>query len=721
MFVSNESFYHFQISLESTMEEEVPKTSSVPQKFDILTSSICVICNGARGCLSDKEKATKLTTKGLETLLAACEDRQDEIAQKLVPLRGTPELYDLHFHNNCRSSYTCLKKHKLAKKSRDEGLPCGTQSKVPKQLSRAETSIFSWNDNCFNCGKPENKKSGIKLSAVNKKPEDVWEKVLQGAIATRQDILVQRLTFEKDLIAKNAKYHRLCYQRISSERNVEAKRRKAEQETLDSVYDRAANIVYSQFQETLHNLTPILLSDMATYFRECLLHLGVDQEIANSTRSFFVKKKMNEKFGDRMSFYSHKGKPDIVCSSKITVGDLLRKIKAVTEAEKDEIEEECEEQEQPYKILHKAVGILRKDIEKLHITSEYPNIHEVTLEYSKAFVPESLQKVLQWLLDKHAFDCADRDYRSSEDIRRKYITLAECIIYCSRHGKTNVLPPFHVGFMAQLHHEYGSRNLIDTLHAYGMCASYDELRKFQTASAEQQISLSEGQVYIPSGILPITAGGSLIQEGDENIDINVETIDGKNTYHSMGRVVFQEQQLTDKPVNSTIRLKRIEHRSLECKDNSILKPLLFSKSTSRAEPVRMPNISSIILQELNNFNIFQCSKDLTWCLLRQVPRGNLLTAKDVHSSLTQTVPFWTGFNARTSEHDSNTVTVASYLPIIEASPADMVTVYTTLKRGKELAIKCGQEFHVHTFDQQLYSVSQTVKLKSKAGLPQTCS
>ena len=68
---------------------------------------------------------------------------------------------------------------------------------------------------------------------------------------------------------------------------------------------------------------------------------------------------MNEKFGDRLSFYSQKGKPDIVCSSKITVGDSLRKIKAVTEAEQDEIEEECEEQEQPYKILHKAVGILR--------------------------------------------------------------------------------------------------------------------------------------------------------------------------------------------------------------------------------------------------------------------------------------------------------------------------------------------------------------------------
>jgi hypothetical protein len=34
--------------------------------------------------------------------------------------------------------------------------------------------------------------------------------------------------------------------------------------------------------------------------------------------------------------------------------------------------------------------------------------------------------------------------------------------------------------------------------------------------------------YIPSGIRPITQGGHLIQEGSDTIDINTETVDGKN-------------------------------------------------------------------------------------------------------------------------------------------------------------------------------------------------
>ena len=41
--------------------------------------------------------------------------------------------------------------------------------------------------------------------------------------------------------------------------------------------------------------------------------------------------------------------------------------------------------------------------------------------------------------------------------------------------KNQVIPPFQIGFMDQLPHEH-CRSLIETLHAYGMCRSYDELR-----------------------------------------------------------------------------------------------------------------------------------------------------------------------------------------------------------------------------------------------------
>ena len=36
-----------------------------------------------------------------------------------------------------------------------------------------------------------------------------------------------------------------------------------------------------------------------------------------------------------------------------------------------------------------------------------------------------------------------------------------------------------------------------------------------------------GWIYVPDGIIYISDGGQLIHEGDDNVDINAETIDGK--------------------------------------------------------------------------------------------------------------------------------------------------------------------------------------------------
>ena len=164
---------------------------------------------------------------------------------------------------------------------------------------------------------------------------------------------------------------------------------------------------------------------------------------------------------------------------------------------------------------------------------------------------------------------------------------AECLIYCCRRGRNQVIPPFHVGLMAQLQHDYGSRTLIDTLSSYGMCGNYDEQRAFQTVVAEEQMCRAKDGVYVPPEIIPKTEGGTLKQEGDDNVDINVETVDGKNTYHSMARVLFQEQPLGHS--SSDNQLKRSTRRSLQCEDTTLLKTLPFAKLQKRPEPPGFPN------------------------------------------------------------------------------------------------------------------------------------
>ena len=104
----------------------------------------------------------------------------------------------------------------------------------------------------------------------------------------------------------------------------------------------------------------------------------------------------------------------------------------------------------------------------------------------------------------------------------------ESIVSLSKHTFT----PFHLGLAIQLHHEFGSRGLVDNLNSHGFCASYSEMRRFLTSVAlKEEDSIKEG-VYVPDGIVPVCQGGCLIQEGADNIDINTETIYGKGSLSS---------------------------------------------------------------------------------------------------------------------------------------------------------------------------------------------
>ena len=60
-------------------------------------------------------------------------------------------------------------------------------------------------------------------------------------------------------------------------------------------------------------------------------------------------------------------------------------------------------------------------------------------------------------------------------------------------------------------------------------------------------------MYIPSSMDITTVDCSLVQEGDVNVDINCQTIDGKNTLHAMARVLFQEQATDKAPTQFVVK------------------------------------------------------------------------------------------------------------------------------------------------------------------------
>ena len=182
---------------------------------------------------------------------------------------------------------------------------------------------------------------------------------------------------------------------------------------------------------------------------------------------------------------------------------------------------------------------------------------------------------------------------------------------------------------------------------------------------------------IPNGIVSYADGGHHIHEGDDNIEINAETIDGKNTFHSMARVVFQERS-ADSPATTHIAIehKKSKSQALCQQIESLMQCDAFEKTNIRAEPTQR----EMVIHKLNSCKTDMIPVlDLAWCLLRLLHRGVLPLPNGVDITPNQIIPFWTGFNYNFPRKRPS-YTAVTYAPIIESKPADMATVYTTVRR-----------------------------------------
>ena len=131
----------------------------------------------------------------------------------------------------------------------------------------------------------------------------------------------------------------------------------------------------------------------------------------------------------------------------------------------------------------------------------------------------------------------------------------------------------------------------------------------------------------------------------------------------------------------------------------------FEKPKIRAEPTRR----EMVIHKLNSCKTdMNPVLDLAWCLLRLLHRGVLPMPNVVDITPNQFIPFWSGFNHHLCRKRPSYTSI-TYAPIIDAKPADMATVYTTMRRCMDMCAALGQRHAVQTMDQQLYAIAQQVK------------
>ena len=369
--------------------------------------------------------------------------------------------------------------------------------------------------------------------------------MLNAAEARNDHQLRLRMLAYPDLFAYDSKYHRSCYGHFISERNVNAAKEKAETMKSQTVYDRCFNKLCSELEKTVFSKekSVALLSELQSRFVELLEQTG-DRDIdAQSYSSWKLKQKLKTKFGHDIVFISQCGKSDSVCCKSVTVGDALKKATELQIHIDEQGECELGDFEQPVDsdsvILHKAAGVIRNAVAGLSFQeNEYLPSGHLEIEKCKSFVPKSLLDFVSWCTSQEHFDNAssvsEREGCADGNLLRVLAICHNIIgLFCS----INTPIPFGLGI--QMHHDFGSKALIEVLHSTGYSVSYDEVRRFVTSVAKDQLSQSE--IYLPRGISAFQEQdpNSVVDAAIDNFDANEDTLDGKSSTHSMAVVLYQ--------------------------------------------------------------------------------------------------------------------------------------------------------------------------------------
>lgn len=253
-----------------------------------------------------------------------------------------------------------------------------------------------------------------------------------------------------------------------------------------------------------------------------------------------------------------------------------------------------------------------------------------------------------------------------------------------------------------MHHLVRSRQLLDLLSEIGISCTYNDIRQLTTNIAKQRINTDT--IYVPPGVQVVdNTIKNYIHASIDNFDLNEDTIDGKNTTHCMGMVVFQQRSEKISSVGENMTRKGPYSLSLEDLDFSFGHILKFFNRPTRPEPLPFKSF------EFNKENDERFSKiNLAWKLF-QYFKGN-------HPFLT-----WSGFNNMISE---NVVSVSDifYMPFLNNPPTELDTIYTSMVRLVELATELNQSHVVITADLSIYSKAREIlwndppKLKDKVTL-----
>ena len=370
------------------------------------------------------------------------------------------------------------------------------------KLLRSSGSNFNFKEDCLFCGQPakyDGKKKGFEVFPVRTKD---FQLAIEQQCQERNDDwsqkVIGRLNFAQDLHAADAVYHQTCSVNFrtnkslpleySLHKNVKRKRTgRPEQSNRSKAFLEVIEYLKENDDEQ------ITIGDLVIKMKEFLCDAN-DQPYS----AVYMRGKLVEHFGDSIIIARLNGKQNVV-TFRSTAKTILQEFYANPQNADSESEK--------MKIIETASKLIKNDIRTLEASNdEYP-LNIIATDEAVAYLPLSLQQFLKLLFPgKHNI---------------KVASIGQAIMQATR--PRVLLAPLQIGLGIQMHHHFGSRFLIDSLHAHGFCCPYSEVKKFERSAA-----VSQGTD------LPVETSTHFVQHIADNVDHNIRTLDGHGTFHGMG-------------------------------------------------------------------------------------------------------------------------------------------------------------------------------------------
>ncbi|KAL5022622.1 hypothetical protein ScPMuIL_001777 [Solemya velum] len=214
----------------------------------------------------------------------------------------------------------------------------------------------------------------------------------------------------------------------------------------------------------------------------------------------YMKDCLLEHFGTRIIITEINGKSNVVTFRGVAstmLHNFYNQKKTDTQAEK-------------MRLIKTAAQLIKSDIKSIvQDKNVYPSSLDITdTETVTEYLPESLTFLLRML-----FVGKDKDLKVG--------SIGQAIMQAARPRVLQA--PLLLGLGVQMHFHFASRFLIDTLDSLGYSCSYSEVQGYERSAAITCGTDIPG--YIP---------GQFIQYVADNVDHNIRTLDGKDTFHGMG-------------------------------------------------------------------------------------------------------------------------------------------------------------------------------------------